>query len=414
MAGENIISTTDGLMKEVVGDLNTVVPASAVLTKLISFDDSNKTGDSYHSPIIMTLENGATYNGNAGTVVTLKDAKAAVIKDATLSGSEMIMRSRMGYTVASRAAGEGKQAVQKAWTMILENLRRASVKRLELQLLYGQRGLGVVSGTPSANVITISDATWSPATFAGLEGAKLEGWTTADATSTQRVGSSIDLTIVSVQRSAKTITVTQDGDLADGDTLFFEGAKTATGYNEMVGLTKISSNLSTDTLFGITGYGLFAGNTSSSFGTPTMGKFLNAITEQVDAGLEEEVELGVCPKTWEVLNSDLAANREFDGSYSKELAENGTQKIRYYGQNGRITVHSMPYLRRGDAVIFPKSKFKRIGSADIGMGVPGTDGRDVFFHLEDKNAVECRTFMDQALFCEAPAQCCLVTGITYP
>ena len=51
--------------------------------------------------------------------------------------------------------------------------------------------------------------------------------------------------------------------------------------------------------------------------------------------------------------------------------------------------------------------------ADVGMGVPGTDGRDVFFHAASTNAVEARTFTDQALFCDRPSACVYISGITY-
>ena len=285
------------------------------------------------------------------------------------------------------------------------------MKRLYLPPGYGQQGLSVVSSIASG-VITISDATWSPATWAGMEGAILEAFTGTTATETQHNG---DLTISAVSYANKTITVTgTSGAVAANDVLYFKGARTATAFNEMPGLMKIAAN--TGTLFGISGasYALWTGNTSSSFGTPTMGKYLAAVTDQVDRGLDEKVYLGVPPRAWEVLNADLAGNRQYDGSYSKSKAENGSQAISYYGQAGEIETRSMPFLRRGDSVLFPKSCLKRVGSADMGMGVPGTDGRDVFFHVSTDNAVEARSFTDQALWCDAPAHCSFITGITYP
>lgn len=412
MAGENTVSSMDGLYKEVYADtLNDVVPNSSVLYDLVKFDDGNRMGDSFHQGVVLTMEHGFTYNGSAGGVATLAAPIQATLKDASTSGFEMIGRSKMTYAAASRAAAAGKAAFKQAWGTLLLNLRKASMKRLELQLGYGQQGLGVVSSIASG-VITISDATWSPATWAGMEGAILEAFTGTTATETQHNG---DLTISAVSYANKTITVTGTSSaVAANDVLYFKGARTATAFNEMPGLMKIAAN--TGTLFGISGasYALWTGNTSSSFGTPTMGKYLAAVTDQVDRGLDEKVYLGVPPRAWEVLNADLAGNREYDGSYSKSKAENGSQAISYYGQAGEIETRSMPFLRRGDSVLFPKSCLKRVGSADMGMGVPGTDGRDVFFHVSTDNAVEARSFTDQALWCDAPAHCSFITGITYP
>lgn len=416
MAEISTVSQMDGMFKEQYGtSIDDVLPGSAVLQDIIAFDTDNKLGDSYHQTVVLTHENGFTYGGTGGTSSSLITAVAATQKDATVTSAEMIGRARMQYTTAARAAAGGKQAFAKAWGTILMNLRKAAVKRAELSLLYGQQGLGVVSSN-SSGTLTITDASWSPTTWAGLEGAVLEAFTaiTVGSASTQH---NADLTISAVSFANKTVTVTgTNSSVVQNDVLFFKGAGTAAtnfASNEMAGLMKIAAN--SGSLFGIdaASYALWAGNSKSSLGVPTMGKILDAVTDAVDRGLEEKVFLLVCPKTWEVLNADLAAQRKFDGSYRRERAENGAQAISYYGQVGEIEVRVHPYLRRGDSVMFPKSCLKRVGSTDVGMGVPGTDGRDVFFHLQDVGAVEARTYTDQALFCEAPAHCSVLSGITY-
>lgn len=419
MAGENTVSAME-MYKEIYGnDLNNVVPNSSIVYDLVKFDEDSKLGDSYRQSVTLTNEHGFTYNGSGGGVVTLNAPVQATIKEGNSSGFEMIGRSRITYAAASRGQSS-KQAFKQTWGTVLFNLRKASMKRAELTFLRGQLGLGQVSGTPSANVITISDATWSPTTWAGMEGAILEGWSTQAATATQRTGGSIDLTITAVSFANKTITVTNDGDLADGDFLYFKGARTSTGYNEGAGLIKIAQNAGT--LFGIAGasYSMWLGNTKGTFGTPTMGRFLDAVSTCVEKGLEEKIHLLIPPKAYEVCNADLHTNRMLDGSYSKERANNGAQRINYYGQAGEIETRAHVYLQRGEAVAFPKSPYKRIGSSDIMMGVPGLTSsesgdvsRDVFFHIETDNSVEARSFMDQSMFCDGPATSIHITGITY-
>ncbi len=296
------------------------------------------------------------------------------------------------------------------------------MKRLELMLLYGQLGLGVVDSLAS-DTVTISEASWSPATWIGLEGALFQFWTGVGAVASTDIqhGVTTGSTLSSINFANRTLAFGSGGPsggttVAAGDVVYFYGARTGTNgdtMNECVGLMKIAANAGT--LFGISSstYNIWAGNAVTSFGAITMGKLLDAVSAAVDRGLDEKVILGVCPKAYEVLNADLSAQRHFDGSYSREKLENGAQSIVYNGQMGQVEVRVMPFLRRGDAVIFPADKLKLIGSADAGMGVPGTDGRDIFFHLPTTNAVEARSFSDLALLCLAPARLVSITGVTY-
>lgn len=417
----NTLTTMAGYYKKVYGDkLDNVIPASSVLYDLIDFEDAQKIGDSYNFPVLLSLENGFTVNGSSGAVVTLKDAAAATMKEATIQGVEMIGRAQIGYVTASRATAAGEKAFGKAWGQVLMNLRVSHMKRLELMLLYGQLGLGTVESRSSDSVV-ITEATWSPAIWIGLadatNGAMFEFWTGVSASETEH-GLTSGSQLTGVTNSTRTLTFATGGPsggtaVAAADVIYFLGARTASAFNECVGLIKIAQN--SGTLFGISAstYDIWAGNNVTSFGALTMGKILDAVSQAVDRGLDEEVILGVCPKAYEVLNADLSSNRHFDGSYSREKAENGSQQIVFNGQMGQIKLKVMPFLKRGDAVAFPVSQLKMVGSADVGMGVPGTDSRDVFFHLQTQNAVEARSFSDLALLCLAPARCVAISGITY-
>lgn len=413
----NTVSTLAGFYKKVYADkLDNVIPASSVLYDLLDLEDAKRTGDSYNFPVLLTLENGFTVNGTGGTVVTLNDTVAAVSKEASIQGVEMIGRVQMAYTAASRAAAEGAAAFGRAWGQALMNLRVSHMKRLELMLLYGQLGLGAVESL-ATETVTVTEASWSPATWVGLEGALFEFWTIAGSGATEH-GVSTGSTLSTISFSARQLVFATGGPSGGtpvdaDDVIYFYGARAASSYNECVGLMKIAQN--TGSLFGIDAatYNIWAGNVKSAFGALTMGKLLDAISDAVDRGLDEKVILGVCPKAYEVLNADLSANRHFDGSYSREKLENGTQSIVFHGQMGQVEIRVMPFLRRGDAVAFPVSQMKLIGSADVGMGIPGTDGREVFFHLQSKNAVEARSFSDLALLCLAPARTVAITGITY-
>lgn len=412
MAGENTQATYDAYKERYAqGGPQNVVPNSAILRRLIRMSDE-LTGDSYQQAVTLTLEHGFSYGGASSTAaLSLSNPVAATVKPASSSGYSLTGRARVTYAAASRAA-TSQQAFGKLWDQILVNLKLGHEKRAELSFLRGQKGLGIVQGI-NTGVITITPESWSPTIWAGMEGAVLEAFTTDAATATQHDG---DLVITKVDFTNRQITVSGTStSVAQNDILFFKGAKTTTSWNEGAGLVKIAQNAGT--LFGIdaSSYALWAGNTVSSFGTPSMGKFLAAATMAVDKGLEEKVMLLVNPMAWEYLNADLASSREFDGSYTREKAENGAQRISYYGQSGEMEVRAHPYLWRSEAVIFPLSPYLRVGSADVGMGVPGLpDSNNIFFHDTSTDTMEARTFSDVAMFCRQPSTSVYISGISYP
>lgn len=414
MAGENTQSTFEAY-KEVYGNkLALLVPNSSIIKRIVEFSQDEKLGDSYRQSVTLTNEHGFTYGGSAGGVSSLVTQVNAVVKEANSTGFALTGRARVGYTAASRAAQAGKQAVAKLWDQVLRNLKLGHEKRAELGFLRGQMGLGEVESISGQDIV-ITEESWSPTTWAGMEGAVIVANSNQAADGTQQDG---DITVASVAFSTRTITVTGTiTGLEAGNFLYMKGAIDFSNdvFMEGPGLVKIAAN--TGTLFGIAGatYGLWTGNTSSSFGTPSMGKVLAAITNAVDKGLEEKVVLLAPPKAWEHLNADLAASRMFDGSYTKEKAENGAQKISYYGQAGEIEVRAHPYLQRGEMVAFPMSPYKRIGSCDVSMGVPGLpDSNNIFFHDTSTDAMEARSFSDVSVFCHQPGTSLYISGVTYP
>lgn len=415
MAGENTFTTMEMMYKEVYGDtLLDVVPMSSVVYDIVKYKKGKKLGKKFVQTAALTLEHGFTSNGVAGSVVTLKDPVNAVFDDANIQGVELIGRSRIAYTAASSAVSEGPEAFADAWTQVLVNLRKASMKRLELQLLRGTGGLGILSGN-SSGTLTLTDASWSPSTWAGMKGCIIEAWDGIGYSADNQHNG--DLTISAVSRANKTVTVTgTNTNVTTGDYLFFDGHRTASASNEMTGLVQCAAN--SGTLHGISGatYDTWLGNTFSMGGAPTMGKFLTALNDAIDMGLEEKAYLLVPTATFAILNANVSTSRRFDGSYSRKQASNGAQAISFFGASGELEVRLHPYLWKGEAVAFPESAFDRIGSADMGMGVPGLpdSGSQIFFHDTTTNSAEARSFSHQALFCKAPSQCVYINGITYP
>jgi hypothetical protein len=418
MAGENNVESLNGLFKTVYADkLIDLIPDYAVLQKRIDFVSAEKeTGAFYAQPVVLSHESGFTYNGTAGGVAALNAQKAGAMKEAQIYGSELILRSQLSYTALSRAASSGARAFKRASSFKVEDMNNAARKRLEIAMLYGQSGIGVVesisdTGT-SVGTITITAGSWAGGIWAGAEGASIDSFTT-----TTKNNGAADIVIKAVDSDTRTLTVTCDdtmsSEVAAGDILFFKGANAGSGsFNEMAGLSAIIQNSST--LFGINAatYSLWKGTTISSVGQISFAKLQDAVGRAANKGLMEKVLVLVSPKAWSVLNSDQAALRMFDSSYSSKKAENGAGSLMFHGLCGPMEVVSHPLVKDGDAFIVPPDSLMRVGSVDLSFGVPGFD--EQFFQLVPSyNAVELQCMADQAIFVERPAHCVFLTGIAY-
>src|SRR5687767_9792920 len=116
MAGENTVSSLNGLFKVVYADkLQDLVPDFAILQKKLSFSADEKTlGAHYAQPVNLSHEAGFTYVGSDGGTATLKAAVNGTMKEAQVKGSELILRAQLSYGALSRSAAAGKAAFKKA------------------------------------------------------------------------------------------------------------------------------------------------------------------------------------------------------------------------------------------------------------------------------------------------------------
>ncbi len=408
----NTVTTLNGLFKVTYADkLADAVPDFALLQKRIKFIEADKeTGNYYAQPVNLASEQGFTYLGSSGAVATLGDAIAGAMKEAQVQGSELVLRSQLSYGALARASKAGPKAFKRASAWKVEDMNNSIRKRLELSMLYGRDGLGTVS-TNTVGALVITDATWAGGTWAGLEGAQLEAWTATSDTATQH---DTTLTISAVDFDLKTVTVTGTStSVAPGDILYFKGSRTATtNAGEMAGLNRIITN--TGTLFNIAAntYALWKGTTVSSVGQPSFDAIQDGVSRAVNKGMMGKGLVLVSPKHWAALSSDQAALRVFDQSYSSKSVKNGAESITFYGPNGELEILSHPFCRDGDAFIVPEECLMRLGAVELSFGVPGMD--EQFFTLVSaKNAVELQCMADQAIFCEKPAYCVKLTGLTY-
>jgi hypothetical protein len=363
-----------------------------------------------------------TFAASTEDAFTLNEAAAGVIKNAQVRGSPIVMRSLLGYVAASRAANGDKAAFMDATKYLVSNMLRSMAKKLEIEMLYGQVGYGVIhakaggspedfgSTTLGANQIAIKKAEWAPGIWAGAEGLPLEITDVAGTTIVQTV----KVTAVDLEKRIITLDAAPVVAVVADSVLFHKGTTDSVpGDKEFAGIHKILTT--TTGLFGIpSSYTMFKGNSySANVGSSAALSFtkLNlAAARAVEKGLDGKLVALVNPRAWANLLNDQAATRKLDQSYSPAKSENGSKSITFYSQNGEIEIVPSIYVKEGYSYLLATDEWMRIGSQDVSFKRPGAEG-EFFRDLEGAAAYELRLYSDQAIFCMAPGKNVLITDI---
>lgn len=407
MAQYNTAATLDGLYKKVYGDGPIfALPEFSILQDLVPFKKAKKIGKNYNTTIVVADEHGFSF-GTADETITLNTEIAATLEEISVEGAQIVGQASLNYDAASRATEGGEASFMDSGHLVIQNLMTSHSKKLEASLLYGRKGIGTVSSLDTQDIY-VTAASWSDGLMMNLIGAKIDVYIV---NSTLRRG---DLTVTAVDPDnyKLTVTGTTTGIVAT-DVIFYDGAVGTTmntNDKECAGLDYIMTN--TGTLFGVSAatYPAWKSQSYSASNAPlTMSKVLSAAAlTNARGGLSEEAVLLVHPSSWNNLNSDQAALVMQDPSKSK--AENGFGEIVYRGVSGKIRVISHPCVKRGDAFLFSPKNLKRIGSQDIDNQTPGRQG-EIFFHSATVSAYVIRSYSNQAIFAEKPAQMCKITLI---
>lgn len=400
----NTLDTLNGLFKQVYGtEVKDLIPDGAKLVKRVPFAAKDqRIGKAYNQPVVLGHEHGVTFAASGEDVFNLNAPVSGRIEEAQIVGTQLVLRSAIGYATASRSMSGGQAAFQEATKFLVGNMLRSVTKKLEIEMLYGQVGYGEVASI-TGNTITITTAEWAPGIWAGSERMPIEIRSADGLTSRGET----EITAVSFDNRTITVQTLPAGTTAT-DVIWHKGAY----GKEFAGVHKIITN--TGTLFGIDSseYALWKGNTyDASNAALSFQKLQDAIARAVEKGLDNDVMVMVNPKTWADLLNDQAALRQYDGSYSPASADNGAREIKFYGQNGVIEIIPSIYVKEGYAYILDESCFMRIGSTEVTFKRPGK-GDEFFRELDNSAGYELRCYADMALFCHSPGRNVLIENIT--
>lgn len=394
------------LTKEVYADgIKEIVPSATKLVNLIKFNEQKKLGQEYKHPILLTLENGFTYDAS-GNMATLNPAQAANVKQATITGTEMILRSATSVKNITSQSTDNN-SFKRHIAFLTGNMLKSMYHRLEIQLMYGQAGLGIVDSVSSADLV-MEAAEWAPAIWNGSEGALIDIYSSVGALRGTAKIVSVDPENYTISLEAAVPGV------ASTDVLYWKGAR----GNEFKGLHAIATT--SGSLFGIdnTQYNLFKSNlynVGANAANPAILTFQDVqlgVAQAMTKGFgEDEMTLIINPKVWANLLTEQAALRRYDSSHKASVSENGSQEIVFQSQNGKITIVASNFCKEGYAYGFSPKDMMRVGSSDVSFKDPVT-GEDKYFRtLENAHGVEMRAYCDQALFSTAPARIVLFRHI---
>ena len=436
MADITVSQALGALEKEVYAqDLIDLVPENTKFLKGLPFREAEKLGDVFVQPVMLSNEHGFTYNAD-GTVFALEDASPAVFRDAKVQGAEILLRTAISYRDAAKNSSRGTKAFRAWASLLIENLTKSMSKRLEIGHLYGRRGLGIVESKGTATVsgsntllpIVLTEKSFASGIWSGMEGATFDVFSSiavASATAMRNTSAIITLTNVSVETRTLTLSVptasaAQLNAVVANDILFFKGTRstaTSHAYIEWAGLDEIVNN--TGTLFNIdaSAFDLWNGNVVAAADAAISMSIINSsIAVAAGKGLDYDVKVLISPSQYEVLNSDNAAQRRFDDSYSSDKNSNGSKMLSFYGQNGLIMIEPNIHIKNADVFIVPMmgDKLKRVGATDMTFRLPGRENEELFKQLDNRAGYEMRLYTDQALFADCIGQLVKIENIKNP
>lgn len=436
-------STLVGLFKEVYGsDIVEAWSFMAKIAKKVKFVSQElQPGNYYNQPVDVLFEQGisaaaaGTTAGASGGPVFFSPT-AGMMQNAQLAGAQLIGRSQVSYEAIARSANS-KAAFKSATQHIVRRLSQAILKRLEIQLLHGATNIGVVSSAAAETgssgayftVLTITDASWSTGIWAGMVGAYVDLFQSGG---TARAANNINTGVTSgttgwcrvsaVDTASKTVTLNYGTSMtaAANDVLVFANGATTLSTsqaNEMLGLdylTNLTASSGTVQNIATGTYDLWRANQySSSTGVLSFAKLLEAAGLAASYGLMDELVAVISPRAFEVLNSDVAALRQYDVSYSPAKAENGASKLVFNGQTGSIEVMSHPFQKDGLAHLFCPNEALRVGASDVSFITRQGSEDKLILESSTAAASEMRAYSNQALFISQPRHTVRMAGLTY-
>jgi hypothetical protein len=410
----NTPTTLSGFFKERYADaLENAKPKGLHLRNDISFIPARQQpGNTFHQPVSLSHEHGFSYATSGTDAFTLGDAVASNVRDAQVLGTQLLLKTQVGYETAARASGNNR-AFGRAFDIIVENMFDSHAKRTEVESWHGREAMGVVAAiNDTTKVMTIEATHYAPGIWAGAENAVVEVFSTTAATATQRNGP--DFTITQVDINNKTVTISETtSNIAVGDFVYWNGARTGTAHNVFQGVHSLLTTSGTVLNISSATYSLWQPTShsisSTAAGNMTFNEVQKAVAKAVGKGLDRDVVLYLNPTIWVDLLNDEAALRT-NGPRGAPMFDVGAEGLTFFSQNGTIMIRSSIYVKEGFAYLMAPSMWSRVGATDITFRLPDR-GDEFFLHNASTASYELRSYCNWAMFTRALAKAVIMDTI---
>lgn len=436
------LSTIAGDLKTVYGTtLIQVLPDAAMLQRKFPLADSADfplVGDYFSALIGLQFPWGFSFLGQGyegtATNTTLGESLAGQTQPAKIYPCTTVLTDNLAYQILDRANSSGsKQAVLSALSYTGKQMAIIMRNVLELQILHGRQGIGIVaSGTTT---VVLDAGSTSPGILSLLLGARLQFMLTNNTTARTANDTSNYLTVTGISLTdpaAPSVTMTATGttnvgSIAATDIMYIAGTRgisvaagaTSVPHYEQIGLGLQLAEL-TASVFGITksSYIGWVANQIGTIGAFSPSVLMNAAQKSMSRGGELGEYLAVCsPAQWAVLNSALATNETYNQQAPSFAISKKTGTDEIMVKHGGITIEVMshPLQKDGQFYLLPVSEVKRIGSVDLTFQVPGKEGssEEYMYPINGYALMQRQCRSDFQVVLLKPPSGCIGTGITY-
>lgn len=382
-----------------------LVPDYAMIQKDIKFSQKDLLGDYFEQAVRLALPSGFTRAAGDGTAgaFTLNGATGGTQKKAKVYGYQLTLQDQVAYEDLVKAAKGGAQSYKKATAMFWEGMQLSMRKMIEINSLYGNKGIGKLSaytsGTPS---ITIAESDFAPQIWAGLEGIAIDVMSGTSST----VRGTVTVVSVDIDTRIVTLSGTVTGAAAN-DIVYFKG-----GYGkEAPGLFEILSN--TGTLFNISAatYTNWKAATHAVDGAFSFQALKKGLGKGVAKGLMYPINVYTSIGAFDDLAGDIHQLRTVTKDETRKI-ELGQDEIAYKYAGITATIKPHPMVKNAHALGVVPQFAKRIGAADVSFGMPSDPEARIWFDLEGKAGKEGRMYTHQGIVSEMPGVNVYWSGIT--
>ncbi len=419
-------SAIEPLLKVRYAGFSNPLPSDDTIAKHAKFvTPEQRSGRSYNYPVYLGLPHGVTHD-DTHTAFALNAVISPTWKEATLNGSEILVRDNVAYgdvtaTMNGIANGGGAGgAYMSAWDNCTMGLMQSGELYRELALLYGAgststaaANLGVVNASISGanlaapQVVNLTRASWAPGLWPMMIGGLVDILQSDAATSR-----ATSVTVTNIAEATCRLTLTtaaSSATVAAGDVIIARSALDVSCY----GLEAIAAN--TGTLFGIsaTTYPQWrVSSFSASSATLDRAKILGMCARQQARGAKGGGVLylsGPCVADLIEEASELARFND-----AADVKVQGATGLKYKTPIGDVEVKVHPYLKQGIGLLLPNATntqdgVVRVGSTDLTFGEGQTEWK--LIPLADNAGIQMRIYSDQAIIIRNPWHAVYVTGI---